>query len=207
MLMASQSFLVFQCFLLGIEVINFFWGVILEMFVVDDAAQWQAVALGWMFVRPSDGEGSHRHHEFRQFQSVDDHLWHIHRGAQEAGSQTSLFCQVGECLREEQGIGSRIHEREDVVVSRSTLAVFRPEGGAAIVGADGEHHRSACYHRLVEVGRSQGFLAFFASGYHHAVELQVAHGRSTHRLFEQLVQKFICNLFVGIFADRGSVLD
>ena len=45
---AYKLLVLFQCFLLGIEVINFFWGVILEMFVVDDAAQWQAVALpGW----------------------------------------------------------------------------------------------------------------------------------------------------------------
>ena len=177
------------------------------MLVVDDAAQWQAVGLGWLFGWPSYGEGSHRHHEFRQLQSVDDHLWHIHRSAQEAGSQARFFSQVGKGLGKEQGIGSRIHEREDVVVSRGSLAVFCPEGGAAVVGTDGEYHRSACHHRLVEVGRCQSLLSLFAAGYHYAVELQVSHGRSAHRFFQQSVQKFICYLSVCIFANRGSFLD
>ena len=177
------------------------------MLVVDDASQWQTVALGRLLIRPSDGKGSHWHYQLRQLQGVDDHFRHIHRGAQKAGSQTRLFCQIGKSLREEQGIGSRIHKREDVVVSRGSLAVFCPEGGTAVVGTDGEYHRSACHHRLVEVGRSQSLLSLFAAGYHYAVELQVSHGRSAHRLFQQSVQKFICYLSVGIFANRGSFLD
>ena len=157
------------------------------MFVVDDAAERKTVALGRLLIWPSDGKGSHRHNQFRQLQGVDDHLRHIHRGAQEAGAQTRFFCQIGECLGKEQGIGSRIHKREDVVVSRSSLAVFCPEGGAAVVCADGEYHRGACYHRLVEVGRGQSLLSLFAAGYYYAVELQISHGRSSHRLFQQQV--------------------
>ena len=41
---AYKLLVLFQCFLLGIEVINLFWGIILEMLVVDDAAQRETVA-------------------------------------------------------------------------------------------------------------------------------------------------------------------
>ena len=90
---------------------------------------------------------------------------------------------------------------------RNFGAIARTCECAAVVGADGEYHRGTCYHRLVEVGRCQSLLSLFAAGYHYAVELQVSHGRSSHSLFQQSVQKFICYLSVSIFANRGSFLD
>ena len=35
------------------------------------------------------------------------HLWHIYCGSEEASTQTGFFCQIGEGLGEEKGIGSK----------------------------------------------------------------------------------------------------
>ena len=177
------------------------------MLVVDDAAQRETVAQGWMFCRPSDGQCGYWHYELRELQGVDDHLWHVNRSSQEASTQASLFCQIGEGLGKEKGIGSCIHKRENVVIARVSLAVLCPEGCAAIISTDGEDDRGFCYHRLVEVGWRQRLLSFFTSCYHNAVKLQVSHCRGALCLFQKTVQEFFRYFLLCIFPDACSVLN
>jgi len=177
------------------------------MLVVDDAAQRETVAQGWMFCRPADGQCGYWHYELRELQGVDNHLWHINRSSQETGAQTGFFCQVRKGLGEKKGIGSCIHKRENVIIARGSLAVLCPEGCAAIIGTDGEDDRGFCYHRLVEVGWRQCLLSFFTSCYHNAVKLQVSHCRGALCLFQKAVQEFFRYFLLCIFSDACSVLN
>ena len=161
--------------------------------------QRQAIRLRRILIGPSERYGSYRHDKFRQLQSIDNHLRHIHRRAEETRTQSLLLGDVAERLAVEQCVGCGIHERQEVVVARRSVAVFRPNSGAAEVGAEGKHHRCALYHRLVEVRWGEFLLHFLAARNDNGIQLQVSHCLCALRLFEQSVEQVVGNILCGIF--------
>ena len=142
-----------------------------------DKGGWgKSVGEGRAFIGPAQGECGHRHHQPGQTENVDNELGHIDRGAQKTVTQPFFLGQMTETLGEEQRISGSIDEREKIVVTGGGLAGLAPVGGAAEVGADGQHHRGLLYHRLVEVGGGQLVLHPGIAGHYYAVKLEVAHG-------------------------------
>ena len=172
--------------------------------LVNETLQGQTVGEGRLFGRPAYGEGGHGHDEARQMQDIDDLLGLINGGAQVAVAQSFLVHQIAERLGVEQGIGGRIDERQEIVIAGLCLTATGPRAGAVEVGTDGEYDGCLGDHRLVEVGGCQLLFQFVGTGYHDAVQLQVAHRLGTAGLGHQTVQQFFTDFFLTVLANSSS---
>ena len=70
--------------------------------VVYDSLYRQSVGQWWFLVRPANSQRCYRHDEFGQFESLDNHLWHVHRSAEIAQSESGILSEVAKCLGEKQ---------------------------------------------------------------------------------------------------------
>ena len=166
-----------------------------------ETLQRQTVAHLSFLSGPADGQRGNGHHQLRELQRVDNHLRHIDRCSQVAVTQSFLVHEVAQRLRIEQCIDGSILVRQEVVVARVCLALLTPTRGTSEVGTDGQHHRSALYHRLVEVCWCQPLFHLLTACHHHRIELQIAHGLRSGCLRHQSVQQFLRHFSFTILAN------
>ena len=158
-----------QRLFIGVELVYPLRSVVIVGLLMHYRLHGQTVALGRVLIGPAERDGRHGEGEPWQFKRVDDELWKIYRSAKEACAQPLFLRDIAEGLAEEQRVGGGVDETKEIVVAWVGLAVFRPKGGAAEVGAESEHHRRACHHGLVEMGRGELRLHLLVARHDNAI--------------------------------------
>lgn len=196
-----------QGLLVGIYAVDVGVGILVIVFAMHHAFEWEAVGALWVFIWPSYGDGCHGERELWQAQRLDDAHWVIYGSAEIAGAESEFLRKGAEVLREQQRIAHGIDEREEIVVSWCRLTLVAPLGEAVEIGAEGYYYWGRGYHRLVEMMWGECFLAFLRTGYHGAVELYVAHGCCSGGSREQFVENLRTYVVVFVFAYSFTLFD
>ena len=196
-----------QVFFLVVEAVDALGGVVVVGLAVDDGLYGQAVGEGRLLVGPAEGDGGDGEDEPGQCEDVDDGFGHVDGCPEVAQTESFGFGKVAEGLTVEQGVGGCVEERQGVVVAGVGLSLFGPAGGAAEVGAEGEHDGCLGDHGLVEMGRCQlGFLVGIA-GDDDAVELQVSHGLGALGIGEQAEEQLVVDVARSVLPDGAAGVD
>jgi len=193
-------------FLSCIDAVNILRRIITIYFFVQNTFYRQSLRLCRTLIRIAYRDGSHRHHQLRQLQKVNNLLRIIDGSPQIADAQSVSLSQSTEVLRNKQSVTCGIEKRNRIVISRFGIPATAPFAETVEVGTESQHHRSRRHHRLVEMSRSKLCLHLRVSRYHYAIKLHIPHRGSTESLFQQFFEQGGGKILLFVLADSPPIL-